>query len=181
MMRDWTREKQDIQNAREEAARYGGHSREEAEALWKQAARTAAVCAECFEPLAPNATVTMAERRIGRHYSLRVPICLLCWLLNVQRKQLFHLDRIQRCRCENCSRPMRVYRGLFAAGTLGRTARCCCDDCRRLMLNARASERRRVHHDPIACEVCGENFVPTRADARTCSNKCRQAAFRRRA
>ena len=40
---------------------------------------------------------------------------------------------------------------------------------------------RRAEREQIACEVCGETFVPTRSDARYCSNTCRQAAYRRRA
>ena len=30
------------------------------------------------------------------------------------------------------------------------------------------------------CATCGQQFTPKRADAKTCSNKCRQALFRRR-
>jgi hypothetical protein len=29
------------------------------------------------------------------------------------------------------------------------------------------------------CAACGQQFVPTRSDAKTCSNKCRQALFRK--
>lgn len=32
----------------------------------------------------------------------------------------------------------------------------------------------------VACERCGRNFEPKRADARYCSPRCRQAAYRRR-
>jgi predicted nucleic acid-binding Zn ribbon protein len=181
--------------ARETQARHG-RSLEEAEALWKQASRTAALCAECFEPLAAGATVTMERRRIGsgnRAYLLRVPVCVTCWLIDVQRRnepELWHrwsrhlreqaeTDRIERCRCEHCARPMRVYRAKPWT-PVPRTARCCCEECQRAMLNARSRERRRVQHEPTRCEVCGASFVPTRADARACSNRCRQAAFRSR-
>lgn len=32
----------------------------------------------------------------------------------------------------------------------------------------------------VACVVCGRDFVPKRVDARTCSGKCRQQAYRDR-
>lgn len=32
----------------------------------------------------------------------------------------------------------------------------------------------------VACEVCGGDFVPTRADAKVCSGRCRQRAYRSR-
>ena len=31
---------------------------------------------------------------------------------------------------------------------------------------------------PIACQACGEPFKPRRADAKFCSNACRQKAYR---
>ena len=34
--------------------------------------------------------------------------------------------------------------------------------------------------EPRACEMCGEQFVPTRSDAKTCSSPCRQKAYRGR-
>jgi hypothetical protein len=46
--------------------------------------------------------------------------------------------------------------------------------------SAQRSKHERVHHDEIACEVCGEMFVPTRSDGKTCSNKCRQKLHRLR-
>jgi len=38
----------------------------------------------------------------------------------------------------------------------------------------RAEERSKV------CEVCGEEFTATRRDSKTCSDGCRQKAYRRR-
>jgi predicted nucleic acid-binding Zn ribbon protein len=37
----------------------------------------------------------------------------------------------------------------------------------------------RVQHNKIACAVCQQKFIPKRADAKTCSNRCRQRLFRR--
>lgn len=54
--------------------------------------------------------------------------------------------------------------------------RTCSGHCAEIALR----ERRRVHHDERACEVCGEKFLPMRADVRYCSGKCRTRAFRAR-
>jgi hypothetical protein len=55
-----------------------------------------------------------------------------------------------------------------------------CPDCRQLERNQRNNERRRVRPTPMTCVQCGGTFTPKRADALTCSNKCRQAAHRAR-
>lgn len=40
---------------------------------------------------------------------------------------------------------------------------------------------RRVQHNPVKCETCGEAFTPDRADQRYCpGGACRQKAYRRR-
>jgi hypothetical protein len=166
---------------RENRADYGSRTPEDVHALREQAASTASMCADCFQPLAPTASVTMARRPVrlkalSRHEPrerwLTVPICVACWLLTVRR----FVGDIERFRCEGCGRPMRArlpYRRLH------HTERCCCEDCQRLTTNTRARERRRrVQHSEIACEVCGKDFVPTRSDARTCSNTCRQKRHR---
>jgi hypothetical protein len=57
--------------------------------------------------------------------------------------------------------------------------RCCCADCLHKAQLQRANERRRVRHAPIKCAVCRKSFVPSKSTARTCSNRCRQALFRR--
>jgi hypothetical protein len=55
--------------------------------LREQAARSATVCADCFQPLAPDASVTMEPRPVltnrGTKWWRRVPICLRCWLVNM--------------------------------------------------------------------------------------------------
>lgn len=43
-----------------------------------------------------------------------------------------------------------------------------------------AAERRRVQHEQRLCDNCSARFTPRRADARYCSNACRQDAYRRR-
>ena len=76
--------------------------------------------------------------------------------------------------CAHCERPM-ISR--LELSDLQRTL--CSDPCRRAYQNQvrkekRAEERRKV------CEVCGERFIATRRDAKTCSAGCKQKAYRQR-
>lgn len=41
-------------------------------------------------------------------------------------------------------------------------------------------QHRQVLPTARACEMCGASFTPKRSDARTCSNACRQRAYRQR-
>lgn len=107
---------------------------------------------------------------------------------------------IRRFRCEGCGRPMRVlkrdelvglsptqryraaiaYKGRFPVPErLTRKDRACCTDCEHTAAMRRDRERHRIRHEPIVCTVCGKMFDPKRSDATTCSNRCRQARFRR--
>jgi len=54
--------------------------------------------------------------------------------------------------------------------------RVCSYDCAAERLN----RRRRAKHEPRVCPVCGEAFTPTRSDAVTCSDRCRQRLRRSR-
>ena len=38
----------------------------------------------------------------------------------------------------------------------------------------------RVEARKKVCEVCGEEFIASRRDAKTCSEKCKQIAYRQR-
>ncbi len=53
----------------------------------------------------------------------------------------------------------------------------CCDRCEWNHYNARAKAK----PEPHICKVCGNEFIPPRKDAITCSPKCRQKAYRDRA
>jgi hypothetical protein len=76
--------------------------------------------------------------------------------------------------CANCERPM-VSR--LALSELRRTL--CSDPCRRAYQNQVRMEKRAEERERI-CEVCSEEFTATRRDAKTCSKKCKQRAYRRR-
>src|SRR5215217_829769 len=76
--------------------------------------------------------------------------------------------------CANCERPM-VSR--LDLSNLQRTF--CSDACRdayhrQLRKKKNSEEREKV------CEVCGEAFTASRRDAKTCSDGCKQKAYRRR-
>jgi hypothetical protein len=169
-----------IQDARERR-RLHGRTWQEARELYCEAAKSAAICGECFRPLAPTDSVTMGYRKVGgsrqkgnEHY-VRVPICLLCTIDNIPRRGFL------RTRCLNCGRPLRLYRPHWRPGWRSDLdAPLCCADCRRLARNEKNKLRRRVEHEAMICIACGESFVPKRADAVTCSNRCRQAQYRRR-
>ena len=87
-----------VRSARVDRGRFRGRSSEEIKALRKAAAETASICADCFEPLPPYASVTRVNRFFehipaGVHCLgliikahdryLPVPICLGCWLSDI--------------------------------------------------------------------------------------------------
>jgi hypothetical protein len=55
--------------------------------------------------------------------------------------------------------------------------------CSRRCRERADAEKKRLEHERThtrACEVCEETFIASRADARYCSNACRQDAYRKR-
>jgi len=174
--------------------------------LRKRSAKDASLCADCFRPLAPTDSVTMTWRdgiRTRRDWSgkeiaayngtLRVPICLLCsltvkdtwqWWRGVPALFRCELENgggfdVRRMRCHGCGRPMRIFRAGWHFGAIPSGQLVCCTDCHRALMRRRDRERKRVRHDEIICTECGKRFTPQRAGAETCSNRCRQARFRR--
>jgi hypothetical protein len=91
---------------------HGRRSPEEVREVREQAAKSATVCADCFEPLANNATVTIHPAHCfhpGNHHSAPAPSPCTVSLAECNRS-LHHTERV------------------------------CCADCRRTMLNAPARE-----------------------------------------
>src|SRR5262249_25673172 len=157
-----------------------GRTKEQARELWRQAAKSAAICAGCFRPLAATDSVTMEWRNVGTRrnpHGVRVPICLLCTLDEIcspwwrTKAGDYETPRWHRTRCLNCSRSIRIY-------GYSLNARTCCEDCRRAVRLERNKIRRRVGPRERQCARCGELFISKRTDALTCSNKCRQALHR---
>ena len=133
----------------------------------------------------------------ARNRSERMPICLHCWLVDLVKNNewdirgmslrgqdeagprlLWSRLEVRRVRCETCRRPMRVE--VRITHRLSRRERCCCKQCLHTAVLRRNNERRRVHHQPIACAVCGTMFTPQKSNATTCSGKCRIKAYRAR-
>jgi hypothetical protein len=54
----------------------------------------------------------------------------------------------------------------------------CSSSCNKAARLKRRKDARSLTRTARACLACGKQFVPTRTDAKTCSNKCRQAVFR---
>ena len=52
--------------------------------------------------------------------------------------------------------------------------------CGHKMLNLGKSLKKRVERGKYTCACCGKQFLPIRADARYCSNACRQKDYRHR-
>jgi predicted nucleic acid-binding Zn ribbon protein len=55
----------------------------------------------------------------------------------------------------------------------------CCERCRWTFYNRVRDEASTQAREKV-CGVCGEAFTATRADAKTCSAKCKQKAYRQR-
>jgi predicted nucleic acid-binding Zn ribbon protein len=172
-----------VHEEREEGRDLRGRTVAIARALRRTAAQSAAVCADCFRPLAPDAAVTMTTRNVWSEAEPRwlyVPICLICTRRAIERQEARRGRAVYRpptwrwTRCLKCRRPIRIY---YAAGLAAQT---CCADCERRARYDRNNLRRRVFHRRIACPVCWRTFVPTRSDARTCSARCRAALHRQR-
>src|SRR6185369_14551377 len=95
-----------VHRAREDLEKKGrDYPDDEIKRLRRAAAESAAVCGDCFTPLAPNASVTVTERFVehlagrynpiglwikARDIYLPVPICLSCWLIDISRHFWVH-------------------------------------------------------------------------------------------
>jgi hypothetical protein len=165
--------------ARVERTHWHGRSEEAANALIERAAKDCSVCAVCAEPLALGQSVTLRRFDIGPHHHWPVwgPVCLSCTLSELRAWPWSSdhpgYDGFRRYRCRTCGRPMRVASRIELSPA-------CCTDCQRRDRLDRSKVRRRVVHKPKTCIICDQEFIPKRADARTCSNKCRQAWHRQR-
>ncbi|QIN78330.1 hypothetical protein GBA65_07145 [Rubrobacter marinus] len=111
---------------------------------------------------------------VGKPHYQRTVLCGSCspeWLTPGRGDVVAQL-------CARCERPM-VYR--LTASSMRRTF--CSEDCGRAyrdqLRNQSRKERGAVEREKV-CEVCGEEFTAARKDAKTCSQGCKQKAYRRR-
>ena len=79
---------------------------------------------------------------------------------------------VRRIQCEYC-------RKVIYTQTRNRKY-CSFQTCGHKMLNLRKSLKKRVERGKYTCACCGKQFLPIRADARYCSNACRQKDYRHR-
>ena len=79
---------------------------------------------------------------------------------------------VRRIQCEYCHKV--IY-------TQTRNRKYCnFQTCGHKMQNLRKRLKKRVERGKYTCACCGEQFLPIRADARYCSNACRQKDYRQR-
>jgi hypothetical protein len=130
---EWKAAGEAVRAARKARDAIGTRTGEDVKRLREAASATAAVCADCFEPLASGQSVTLVERFVehipaDHERWLAVPICLHCWLLDLalppwwarnlggtdrrgrDAKPIDHGHQLRRCRCEGCERPLRSSR-----------------------------------------------------------------------
>jgi hypothetical protein len=159
---------------------------DDAQDLAREARKTAAVCGGCARRLAPEESAYFGAR-------VYVGMWALYWD-RVSKPQICkpHLERTVLCGscapdwlsperddvvtqlCAHCERPM-VSR--LALSELQRTL--CSDPCRRAY-RSQVRKEKRAEECMKVCEVCGEEFIATRRDQKTCSRACKQKAYRRR-
>jgi hypothetical protein len=126
--------------------------------------------AEVYVGMRPLDWNRVSKPRICQPLYERTVLCGSCapeWLSSER-------DDVVTQLCAYCERPM-VSR--LDLSELRRTL--CSDPCRRAYQNQVRKERRTEERNKV-CEVCGEEFTATRRDAKTCSARCKQKAYRQR-
>jgi len=102
-----------------------------------------------------------------------VPICKEC--VGPERNWWAGGEYFKPQPCEGCQRPVYVVRDFRH-----RRHTYCSVQCERKMYSRIARECRAKRRELRPCDICGEQFKPTRTDARTCGPRCRQKAYRNR-
>jgi Zn finger protein HypA/HybF involved in hydrogenase expression len=142
-----------------------------------QARADAGVCCRCGRPIAPGEPIWLVNCRLlwplpQLHVNIMkdapAAACRAC----VQPPT----DRPRTGRCPVCGRVVHLV-GPRSWALL------CSDRCRNKVYGARFRTRYPKSKSKsllVQCRVCQHNFVPRRADARTCSPACRQKSYRQR-
>ena len=81
-------------------------------------------------------------------------------------------------RCPICGN--RIPYTVNRTGFSGRRRGCSDECCRKVDYRLRTERRRLASAKSTTCIECGQEFAPKRADAKYCSNACRQRAHRSR-
>jgi hypothetical protein len=158
----------------------------DAQDLAREVTKTARVCGCCGQKLPPDEPAFLGAKVYVGMWALywdrvrkpqickpryeRTVLCGSCapdWLSSERDDVVMQL-------CAHCERPM-VLRLEFSE--LQRTF--CSNACREAYHNQLRKEKRIEEREKV-CEVCGEVFTATRRDAKTCSDGCKQKAYRQR-
>ena len=129
--------------------------------IW-QADRRGEICALCGKEFAPDAMIFRMRVKAGYHAE-QAPVCAAC--------RPDYGDWSTPTPCAGCGRLM-----AYRLGTAGKAPIACSMKCARETTKRKRpqQDRRRI------CIACGNNFIPKRANAVTCSHRCRQKAYRDR-
>ncbi len=139
-------------------------------------------------------TADEKSQRMRRYYAAKkCTHCIVCWHEYQAGEPVYRETRHGQlssicagCRstyrrfllprpCGYCERPVhhlankRTHKDTF-----------CCDDCQVKARTKVMHERRVAARGTRTCATCDEVFEPARADAKFCSVKCKQVAYRRR-
>jgi ribosomal protein L24E len=152
----------------------GGMSVNEFNAMRAPFYGKAGVCQYCGAKFRPDQTIVIVRDWDGWGHDWSA-VCVGC-----ASPEELALAKIQTS-CKGCGRPMltphRSGRAITWTGDyrsiLAQTCSARCEQRYRRKLN-------REQRPEIACTVCSKSFRPNRADAKFCSNACRQWAYRRR-
>lgn len=98
------------------------------------------------------------------------------------RRPYRHIHRCPHC---NCRYFRKIERATSARWQQRHPIKLACSDvCHDAIARARRNDRlrrnRQSRRDHRRCTTCGNEFVATRADQKTCSNACRQKSYRQR-
>ena len=124
-------------------------------------------CSDCGRELAATELIYRMRVPVGEHGALFwAAVCQFCapdcnWCVP------------EPCGC--CGRPVQYPRYIR-----NRLHAFCDHVCEYRYCNNVRKEQRKMARGGKVCEVRGETFEPSRADAKTCSPQCRQKAYRRR-
>jgi len=143
-------------------------------------------CADCGEAFPDDVPIyrrmvsqwtrVQGGRLVGSRRSRVAPVCEGCkcpgeWDLHWDQNAVCNLyDVLGSDPCMGCERA--VYQSSLRA----RRWSYCSHDCRDKAL--REAHALRMAQRRFECAGCGEEYEPTRSDARYCSSRCRQAAYR---
>lgn len=147
--------------------------------LRRQAAETAEWCGQCGRDLDPHEPVWNSGDVLGE--CCRPAETAWLWDRALADYRQISAYELSPAPCEACGRP--VYVRVTDPDVYGRSSRyrvTCCERCRLRALAVRRRTGRAALRDGQICDVCGDDFDPPRSDARYCSNRCRQKAYRAR-